>query len=170
MIHFDCGHIYKWNCETRWSDGDQMRTALIVSGGLDTCVTCGFFIYSGCVSRPVAVHQLHGHTVWWEGPLVKRLLPGGKQAKKERSIDSWLEPLNSGSAVFNPTEVKTVFTHVCCVGSFHFRGLKFKMTVGNLVLDDLSRVSLLTGSRWEVRGQILLLSSVEENTVLVPRR
>lgn len=63
MIHFDCGHIYKWNCETRWSDGDQMRTALIVSGGLDTCVTCGFFIYSGCVSRPVAVHQLHGHTV-----------------------------------------------------------------------------------------------------------
>lgn len=43
------------------------------------------------------------------------------------------------------------------------------MTVRNLVLDDLSRVSLLTGSRWEVRGQILLLSSVEENTVLVPR-
>lgn len=44
------------------------------------------------------------------------------------------------------------------------------MTVGNLVLDDLNRVSLLTGSGWEVRGQILLLSSVEENTVLVPRR
>lgn len=88
-------------------------------------VTCSFFIYSGCVLRPVAVHQLHGHIIWWEGPLVKRLLPGGKQGKKGK-IDSWFELLNSGSAVFNPTEVKTVFTHVCCVGSFHFRGLKFK--------------------------------------------
>lgn len=85
-----------------------------------------FFIYSGCVSRPVAVHQLHGHTIWWEGPLVKRLIPDRKQEKKERLIDPWFELLNSGSAVFNPTEVITVVTHVCRVGSFHFRGLKFK--------------------------------------------
>lgn len=112
------------------------------------------------------MQHLHCSVVRWEGPLVKRgasrrnTVLKSRQKKKERLMNSWFvvitKLLHCGSVHFNQTEVKTVSTRVC--------------RVILLAQVHTSGVPLLTGSRQEVRGQIELLSSVEENTVLAPRR